>query len=400
MAVGDVYSIHLESIAAGGDALGRLEGGLPVFVRGGAPSETVLCRITEQRGSWARGELLEISSPSPFRVKADCSFYGLCGGCNLLHIDYEAQIEAKVSILKDTLSRTGGIAAPILKVFKSQPLGYRNRTQFHCIRENALPKTPMPKARAQKQAAKFGLMGRMSETIVAVNDCPVADLGIRELLRAGGKDIPLPIEKDRFTVFSYKGQLLSEGANERGKITLLEKEIALDTKVFFQSNIVMLEKLIMEIREIAKNSNQDLPMADLYCGVGTFAIFLCDLFPKVYLAEENKSSVSLARENLKGKNVEFFALRDNDWPKALFTKQNAFGFAVADPPRAGLCAKLSDALAKEGPPALAYISCDAASLARDAKILVSGGYVLKELSMFDFYPQTAHIETLALFVKD
>jgi 23S rRNA (uracil1939-C5)-methyltransferase len=161
----------------------------------------------------------------------------------------------------------------------------------------------------------------------------------------------------------------------------------------------MLEKLIPELRLIAESADQNLPMADLYCGVGTFAFFLGDLFPKAVLAEENKAAIALARENLKGCSAEFFALRDTCWQKTLLAGKSAFGFAVVDPPRAGLAPKLSAALSRDGPPLLVYVSCDAASVARDAKILTSGIYKLKELMLFDFYPQTAHIESLAVFEK-
>ncbi|MDR0322507.1 MAG: methyltransferase [Treponema sp.] len=387
MATGDVCNLRLESIAPGGDALGRIEG-KPVFVEGGCPKETVLCRIVEERKTWARAELLEVISASEARVDCGCSFYGKCGGCNFQHIEYNAQLDEKSSILNETIFRLGGFNPPQIEVFPCAPWEYRNRMQFHCFR--------------QKQNAsgmRFGLKGRHSEEIIAVSDCPVAERGIRELLHTEGKSLPLPPEKDRFTVFSHNGLLLSEGAEERGKIKLLEKEITVDAGVFFQSNVTMLEKLILYLRKIAQNADPNLPMADLYCGVGTFALFLGNIFKKFVLAEENKKAVALARENLKGTDAEFFALRDTEWTKTLLRKKVAFGFAVLDPPRAGLSPQLASALAENGPPVLAYVSCDAAALARDSKTLTKGGYKLESLAFFDFYPQTAHIESLAVFRK-
>jgi 23S rRNA (uracil1939-C5)-methyltransferase len=191
--------------------------------------------------------------------------------------------------------------------------------------------------------------------------------------------------------------MLSEGAAERGKINLLGKEIILDAGVFFQSNVSMLEKLILKLREITSDVDQNLPMADLYCGLGTFAVFLGSQFKKIILAEENKKAVAIARENLKGTDAEFFALRDTDWIKTVLRQKVPLGFIAADPPRAGLPQPLAAALAHNGPPVLAYVSCDAAALARDSKILTNGGYKLKSLALFDFYPQTAHIESLAVF---
>jgi len=391
MAIKDVYKLRLTHIAPGGDALGRFEG-KPVFVEGGAPDETVCCRVIQEHNTWAKAELLEIVELSPVRVNPVCAFYAQCGGCNLQHIDYDAQLAAKAAILKDSFVKIGGLQPPEIAIIPSSPWEYRNRMQFHCLRQKA-------KGTLERQ---YGLMGRRSGEIIDIQDCPVAATGIRELLKSPkgngreGNELTLPVEKDRFTVFSKDGVLLSEGGRQKGKITLLDKEILIDAGLFFQSNCLMLEKLIAELRIIATEADTNLPMADLYCGVGTFAYFLKDMFPRITLAEENKTAVSLARENLRGTDAEFFAIRDTDWPRTLLRRKDAFGFAVVDPPRAGLAPKLAAVLAQEGPPVLAYVSCDAASLARDCKILTSGGYALKKLSFFDFYPQTAHIESLAV----
>ncbi|MCL2251425.1 MAG: methyltransferase [Treponema sp.] len=403
MSIGDVYKLQLDKIVSGGEALGKYEG-KPVFVQGGAPNETIACRIIEEHNTWARAELLEILNPSPVRCDCICEFYGKCeqkvqcGGCNLAHINYDAQLEIKSAILKDSLLRCK-VQFPEPEIFSSSPWGYRNRMQFHCLRQQA----------KGLDGIKYGLKGRRSGEIITVSDCHIAVQGIRDVLRCaakGGDGFPLPVEKDRFNVFSKDDVLLSEGGKQKGKIKLLEKEIFIDASLFFQSNCEMLEKLILELRKIANNTNKDMPMADLYCGVGTFALFLSDLFPKIVLAEENKASVSLARENLRqAANIDFFALRDTEWYKAgnekkvLLHQKEPFGFIIADPPRAGLNSKLSFALAQEKTPVLIYVSCEAASLARDSKVLTDGGYTLNKLLMFDFYPQTAHIESIAVFVK-
>jgi len=385
MAEGDVCRVRLESITPLGEALGRFEG-KAVFVEGGAPQETVLCRIIREHKTWARAQLLEITEPSAARIGAVCNCYGKCGGCNLQHINYEAQIAAKASILTEQFKTTGGFSPPQPEIVPSPPWEYRNRMQFHILRQ---------KAKSEKYC--LGLKARGSEEIIDIPDCPVACAGIRKLLREGG-NIPVPVGKDRFTVFCEGGLVLSEGGLEKGKFNLIEKEIIADAGVFFQSNIVMLEKLIAELRTCCGAESGAL-MADLYCGVGTFALFLGDRFAKILLAEENKKAVAIARENLKGCNAEFFALRDTDWERTVLRHSADLGFAVADPPRAGLALKLASFLARSGPPVLAYVSCDSASLARDSKILTGGGYKLDKLTLFDFYPQTSHIETLAVFKK-
>jgi len=385
MTEGDVCKVRLEGIAPLGEAIGRF-GGKAVFVEGGAPQETVLCRITDEHKTWARAQILEIVEVSAARVEALCLFYGKCGGCNLQHIDYDAQLAAKASILTEQFENIGGFSPPQPEIVPSPPWEYRNRMQFHCLRQ-----------KAKSGGATFGLKGRASGEIIAVSDCPVACAGIRKILRS--QKLSMPPEKDRFTVFAAGDLLLSEGGHERGKVNILEKEITVDAGVFFQSNIMMLEKLILKLREIAASADCNLQMADLYSGVGTFALFLGEIFAKIILAEENKNAVSIARENLIGRDVEFFDLRDTDWEKALFRRSADLSFAVVDPPRAGLNLKFASFLARSGSPVLAYVSCDSASLARDSKILTGSGYKLDTLTLFDFYPQTSHIETLAVFKK-
>jgi 23S rRNA (uracil1939-C5)-methyltransferase len=141
-------------------------------------------------------------------------------------------------------------------------------------------------------------------------------------------------------------------------------------------------------------------MLDLYCGVGTFSLFLKDYFEEIDLVEQNKDALALAVSNVgqskDGKIHNFFAESCEN-----FTKSGDFGlydFAVCDPPRAGLAQSVRTALLERPPRVLAYVSCDPVTLARDAKALC-GGYTLESISLHDFYPQTSHIETLAVFTR-
>jgi len=398
--VGAPLKARIEGIAAGGAGLARVEG-KSLFIEGTVPGETVLCRTTGERGSWAQAELLEVLEASGGRTLPACGFYGECGGCNLQHLSYAAQLEAKTAILKEAFVRIGGFVPPEPAVLPSEPWEYRNRMQFHAIRG-------FDKNRPD---AFFGLKARKSAEIVPVSDCPIADPGIRKLLRAKGKDAEAAKSffvspgKDRATVYSRKGLLLSEAGTTRGKTAILEKELALDAGAFFQSNGAMLEKLVADLLEIASGlgaAERKLPMADLYCGVGTFAAFLGGLFPRADLIEENKTSLALARENLSRSGfVNFYAGRVEDWASGRLGPGSAprgYGFAVADPPRQGLDPGLVRVFAENGPRVLAYVSCNPATLARDGKKLL-GAYGLTKLRLYDFYPQTAHVESLAVFVR-
>jgi 23S rRNA (uracil1939-C5)-methyltransferase len=257
--------------------------------------------------------------------------------------------------------------------------------QFHVLRNNGV---------------FWGFKSGKSADIVPVSDCPVADPGIRNLLHEEEKKTRLtPLEKNRFTVYARGDLLLIEGARGRGKTRILDRELIMDASVFFQSNGAMLEKLVTDLLAIAAEADRSMPMADLFCGVGTFAAFLGKLFPMSCLVEEDKAAIALARENFGAAAARgsFFARRGEDWIK--HNNPRDFGFIIADPPRQGLDQGLSLRLAAEGPPMLAYVSCDTATLARDSRILTAGNYSLKELRLYDFYPQTSHIETLAVFTK-
>jgi 23S rRNA (uracil1939-C5)-methyltransferase len=309
----------------------------------------------------------------------------------LQHLNYPSQLAAKTQILKDTFYRIGGFHPPEPQVFPSNPWEYRNRVQLHCIKRR-----------------QYGMKAKKSGEIIPVADCPIADPGIRNFLKGeGDQSFSPPPEKDRFTVYARGGLFLGEGGTLRGKTQILDRELVLDAGVFFQSNGMMLEKLVTDLREIAVGAGaiRNLPMADLYCGVGTFAVFLGEFFPHADLVEENKTALALARENflqISGGNTPavsagYFAQRGEDWVKNADCRR--YGFIVADPPRHGLAPEIARRLAADGPSLFVYVSCDPATMARDSKILLAGGYKLKELRLYDFYPQTAHIESLAVFVR-
>ena len=371
--------------------------GKSVFIELTAPGDMVRCKIGKERGTWAEAELLEILEPSPARVSPAFPLYGRCGGCSLQHLAYEAQTEAKAAILADAFSRIAGLNPPPIRVRTCAPFEYRNRMQFH---------TSLVEQHSLKQPYACCLMERKSSRLVALDDCPVAEAGIRKALKEGRLNAPNEkrLTKKRFTVYSRGKTFLAEGQTERGHVSLLGRDIAMDVNVFFQSNAAMLELLITDLMEAASGADKGLPLADIYCGVGTFAAFLGAEFPGIDLVEENKTALALARENVQGesarKKVRCYALTDTAWAKAADAHKALLGFMVLDPPREGLSGPLAKWLAGNGPCLAAYVSCDPATLARDSRILAEGGYTLKELTLYDFYPQTAHIESLALFARE
>jgi 23S rRNA (uracil1939-C5)-methyltransferase len=391
MAKGDIATFRIENIAATGSGLARAEGRC-IFAEFTAPGELVNLRITEEQKSWAKAELLELLEPSPQRIEPLCPLYRVCGGCNFQHLGYEAQIVAKESILRESFARIGALSLaelPEIRVLASiMPWEYRNRVQFHCLPDNR--KIP-------------GFREKNGKNIIPLADCPVADPGIRAALKDPQKSrlVPPP-EKDRFTVYSKGDLFLSEGGNSRGKIFIGEnesQELSIDAGVFFQSNFQMLELLLEDLKALAAKCDSDLPLGDIYCGVGTFSSFLGDRFGQAELVEENKAALDLARKNVRIKDSRFYCLNADNWIKRRKTFDRPWGLLIVDPPRTGLSGPLRRFLATAKAETLAYVSCDPVTLARDSKDITGSGFELKELTLYDFYPQTAHIESLAVFHK-
>ncbi|MDR0551437.1 MAG: methyltransferase [Spirochaetaceae bacterium] len=344
----------------------------------------------------------------------DCPLFGLCGGCDLWELPYEAQLASKEKTLLELLHNAlPGVELPPLGVVPSAHFEYRSRVELHRLSETPparrVKKLSIRKNKDNSQGCTAGFSAKNSGDIVPINDCPVAVPAIREALRQGL--LTPPPESGRWAVLAAQQEdktiLLTEGGAggfaSRAKMRILDRPFIVDAGVFFQSNLLLLEKMIEEVCAAAKNHTGDVVCWDLYCGAGTFSVFLRDIFPRLVLMEANKTALSLARENLEGAGhsdgIQYYALSDTAWVKEMRKrkKQAAPVFVSVDPPRKGLSSEMIDFLCETAPAALVYISCNPRALANNAKTLSSGGFILKTLTFYDFYPQTSHIETLAVF---
>ncbi|MDR0388837.1 MAG: class I SAM-dependent RNA methyltransferase [Spirochaetaceae bacterium] len=381
MKTGYTFDARIESLAAGGAGVLRLEG-RAFFMERCAPGDLVRGRVTALNGAWGRAELVGLLEASPDRAEPFCGLYGRCGGCGLQHVAYRTQLAEKKNMVMDALSRIGGLSyTQEFALVPGAPLEYRNRMRFHSLgASRGAPGIP-------------GLKERRGNAVVALEDCPVSDPGIRRALR--NKSLVVPPGKKNFAVYSREDTFLSEGGRRRGAVSIAGKRLVLDAAVFFQSNAALLEILIQDILKAADGADTKLPAADVFAGVGTFSAFLETIFPRMDLVEENKAALALASENLK-KDARFFPLKDYEWASRC---GDAYGFMVLDPPRGGLSPYFSEFLVERGAPLLAYVSCNPATLARDAKLL-AGAYTLSSLKAYDFYPQTPHIECLAVFTRE
>jgi 23S rRNA (uracil1939-C5)-methyltransferase len=376
-----VMDLLIEKLVPGGEGLGFFEG-KAVFVPGTIPGERIRAEIVESRKDYARGIVREILIPSPARQEPPCALAGECGGCDWLHIRYQEQLAQKKSIVRETLKRVGKLDVGELEIKPSPPLGYRNRIQVH-----------------RDPEGRLGFMGRrrappmelQSGSVIPVKTCPVASASVDRVFRE-----PPAVQAKRFTAFGHEGLFAYEGSSgaEEIEVSVGGKRIAFSVRCFFQSNLAALEELVpFVVTGFSERATNGGAAADLYCGVGIFAAHAADLFSRIIAVESDQLSVSYARRNVPADGNEFVALTVERWIQE--AGEAVFDAVIVDPPRVGLSQKAREFLLEKKPGRLVYVSCDPVTLARDLGSLVSGGFRLQEIKLFDFFPQTAHVESVA-----
>ena len=412
--------VRTEKMVAGGDCLARVNG-KNVFIPYALPDEELEIEITKSLRDYDLAKITKILKPSPHRVQPFCPLYGSCGGCNLQHIDSEYQIELRKAILKDSFEREG-IQCPPIEVLSSEDKNYRSRIQLTdggfnkkmsneiiCLEScpiatkeiNGYLKNTAQAARPRGRVHLFGDERVITEGIFSQNPS-VSKVIVAQEREKAQKEIKVQgassKRKEKLRLQSnrhFAGTTLNQ--NNRCQVNLLGKSIAFDVQGFFQSNLSVLEKTISEITVNMGGRN----LLDMYSGCGTFSVFLADLFDKVCMVEHNRDAIVFAEENLRGRNHESFGLSGENWIK--FSAENyianngPFEAVVIDPPRSGMEKAVCQWLCRSKIPQIRSVSCNPSTHALDAHFLVKAGYRLSKLYLLDFYPHTAHIESLANF---
>jgi len=383
--------ISIERIVPGGDGLGRHDG-LAVFVPRSAPGDELVVRVVDVKPGYCRAEIIEVASPGPGRVEPLCACYGECGGCNLMHLSYEAQLEAKQGMLREAWRRSGGFTgtdddavfgAQGIGIEASPPFAYRNRSQFHF-----------------DTGHRAGFSRRSSHTILPLQSCPILVPALQHWLSvkgagSGWEEVsPFLKGSDRCIAFGYGDQVWLDGPDGEVTVEVGGRRFDFHVGGFFQSNLAMLGKLV----PVACSGIGGERAADLYCGVGVFGSFLKDAFQKLVCVERDRRAMGFAGTNI-GTDAAYAASSVEDWTR---TRQAAghFDYVLMDPPRTGLAATVRDWLARAKPEVIGYVSCDPVTAARDAGFLVKAGYSIAATTIFDFYPQTSNIETYVRFSLD
>ena len=388
--VGDLIDVTTERLAYGGDAIARHDG-LAIFVPYAAAGERLRVRITERKKNFARGVIDRILEASSSRRAPRCQYFGDCGGCQLQHITYEAQLESKSGFLRDALQRIGRIDWPYeIEIRHGAEFGYRSRAQV----------------KVDQRAGRVGFNRAASNAVCDVTSCPILvpelDQGLHSLWAVLGLETNKPhslpnrlqvdmAAGDSGVSFEPALEGLPGGALQR---TVNDAVYSFSASTFFQGNASLLDQLV---NEAVGESSGDLAI-DLYAGVGLFTVQLARRFTRVIGVEAEADTADFARGNIRANraaNVEFHNSRAEAWLKQ-FAEEGAQppDLILLDPPRTGAAECIAHLVAAK-PTRITYVSCDPTTLARDLRQLIDSGYGISRISGIDLFPQTYHVEAVA-----
>jgi 23S rRNA (uracil1939-C5)-methyltransferase len=411
---GDRYQLAIERPAAGGRMIARHEGAI-VFVSGAIPGETVEAEIEKvQRGTaWARTRAVLEASPDRVTNAPD----GDCGGAVFAHVAYDRQRQIKSEIITDAFRRIGRVTleAPA-EVIGSPVAGYRMRARLH-VRGRRIgfflegTHTLCDAAvSGQLRADSIDVVRQLEQTLAPVADQTVSDIELSENIDASERAIHLELlpnaDPSRLASLTHgdglTGASCAHPENTR-TIELWGSPFVSDTiagatlsrhaRSFFQGNRFLTGALVDHVLSLIDAG----PVLDLYAGVGLFSMTAAAAGRgPVTAVEGDRSSVSDLKRNASGTDV---IVRADAVEEFLARSKDRFAAAIVDPPRTGMSKEAIAGVVKLAAARVIYVSCDIATLARDARVLIDAGYRIANMRAFDLFPNTAHVETVIAFVK-
>lgn len=449
------YEIVIEDLTMSGEGVGRIDG-YALFVKDTIPGDVVIAKAIKLKKNYGYGRLMKVITPSKDRVEAKCPVAKACGGCTLMAMSYEKQLEFKRKLIENNLTRIGGLKdiefPPIIGM--DNPYRYRNKAQF-------------PVGTDKDGNIVMGFYAGRTHSIIPNEDCLIgADINagilaviknfmlknhikpydensqtglVRHILiRTGfttgeimvclvinGEKLPKSDELVKSLLnmhFSDDRKIASIMTNTNTENTnvILGRKCGLlygreyiedyigDVKYqigplsFYQVNPVQTKKLYGLALEFAGLTGNET-VWDLYCGIGTISLFLAQEAKKVYGVEIVPEAIADAKNNARINginNVEFYVGKAEEVLPDKYEKENVYAeVIVVDPPRKGCDETLLETMVKMSPERIVYVSCDSATLARDLKYLTERGYEVEKVQGVDQFCHSGHVETVVLMTK-
>ena len=382
--MGESIRVEIERILPGGVGLAHA-GGKTVLVSLAAPGDELRVQVEREQGNVLFASVVEVLAPSPVRIEPPCPYFGRCGGCDFQQLTYEAQLAAKADIIADCLQRiTRMDHVPHITVHPS-PNNWRYRVRATW--------------QIDQDKREIGYYERGSRRVCDVAECAVLLPELQETLaRVRSTDwLEFPPELKHLDVVTGEDDVSLAppfGEFETNELSLrVGNEVyQYNAQAFFQINPALLPQLM----EFALSDAGGETALDLYCGVGLFTLPLARRFARVVGVEGNSVATRFARRNLQQAgltNARVVTASVAEWMRS---KSGEVDFVLLDPPRAGAESAVIKGMLELHPQRISYVSCDPATLARDLKKLIAGGYAIESVAGFDLFPQTHHVETVVL----
>jgi tRNA/tmRNA/rRNA uracil-C5-methylase (TrmA/RlmC/RlmD family) len=351
MRINDRFTVEITGYSSEGAGVARLDNGCVVFVDGAVRGDVCEIAITKLLPRICHARIERLTEESPHRVPVDCAVFERCGGCDFRHISYEEELFAKRKRVNDALRRIGGVAAEVEDILTTGKInGYRNNVQL------------------KTDGEKVGFYARSSHDIVGIEHCFLASDEANKAIREGKTKIRTSTE------------------------VLDGMTFEISPASFFQINTEAALLLYNKAKEYAELQPRET-LLDLYCGTGTITLFLGRDAKKAVGVEINPTAVSNARRNAVLNGITNAEFRCEDVSR-LDLREFTPDCIVVDPPRRGLEARTAEQIAEASPSRIVYISCDAATMARDIKRL--NGYEVVRACAVDMFPRTRHVECVVL----
>ena len=373
-----------------------------MFVDNALPNETVTIKDINFKKKYYEAEVDEVIESSDTRVVPKCPYYSKCGGCNLMHMNYEAQSLYKTNKIKEILKKYADITTDVKLVENDKPLFYRNKVTLK-IKEG-----------------KWGYYSKKSHDFITIDNCLLASSPINEIIN---NHLFININNGEITIRSnYNNEILISITTEEDiklneelipsnicGIVLNNKTIYKDNyfydyidkykfKVSYDSFFQVNNYIAGRIFNILQGNLAGNNLLDLYCGVGTLGISVSDKFKNIYGIELVDNAILDANHNASINNVLNATYYCGSTDKVLSSINESFDTIIVDPPRSGLNKETLELILNLKSTTIAYISCDPITLARDLKILLTE-YRIKKNNILEMFPNTYHLETLVILEK-